>query len=295
MQGKFLLGLALACASIFSLPADANNSSRDALVQEFVITGSITQKYAQLPKCSGYFANWHECVIYTYFVNTDHIRSATVYERGKPNGQYRSFYFTGLPLVEKYYVDGVEQGIRTSYSNSGHVLSRVPYVGGIRNGLAYSYYGDSGNLKSAINYKDDQREGLSREYYENGKLSQVAHYHKGELHGKFELYFPNGQKNIEDYYEHGLQDGAAYKFSEQGRLMLLEHYRNGRRHGVTIAYRDNQEPLFSIVFDNDQVVYGRCGAFGKEGRDLSYQEMAAFADGRGYPKCNMPNTARLKS
>lgn len=287
-----LLAFALTCVGSVSAQtlAAPKSFSKDPMVQEFVTIGSMIQKYAQLPRCYGQYQTWHECVLYTYFVNTDHIRSSTIFEHGKPNGEYRSFFFSGLPLEEKHFVNGVENGQRVSYSSAGRVIARVPYVGGKKEGIAYKYYSYDGTLKSEISYKNDYRDGITKEYYENGKLSQISHYRQGELHGRFELFFPNGNKNVEDYYEYGLQTGPAYKYSEKGHLVLLEHYFKGKRHGVTRVYQPNHDVLFSVVFDQDEAIFGKCGKFGADGRDLSFKELVTFAKGRGYPNCSPLHT-----
>lgn len=297
MHRIFCLCLSLLFA--FMLPAQASSDSdneqhKDKLVQRFVETGGILPVYAQLPQCSGPYQKWHNCVLYSYFFNSKRLRSYTLFQHGKPNGEYKGFFFNGSPLVEKHFVDGLEDGVRIAYSSEGHIIEKTPYVAGKKHGLSKTFYSDSGSLKSEIMYVSGLKEGKSLEFYANGNLRQVAHYHNDQLNGKFYLYFPNGKLSTEDFYVNGEQSGAFKKYTALGTLVMVQHNKNGIRHGVTTFYLPNQEVFFSVVFDHGDIIYGKCGGDGSDGRSLTAAELKDFASDLGYPQCReeLPNMVR---
>lgn len=283
MMRTIKLGCLLCC--LYSVSVQAVTSPQDLLVQNFIAKGGISPEFSQLPQCSGSYHTWHNCVLYTLFHNTRRIRSYVVFKNGKPNGVYKSFFFNGASLTEKFFVDGVENGMRTSYSSDGRVIERTPYVNGLRHGVSFTYYSTNGSVKSKQTYVNGLREGENLEYYDNGQLRQSASFHNDVLQGKFVMYHDNGQKYIEDNFEHGLQSGVFRKYDTTGQLVWSQNNKNGRHHGVTIYYLSNGAALFSVVFDNGKIIYGKCGADGSGGRDLTPAELKNFEEDRGYPRC----------
>ena len=67
-------------------------------------------------------------------------------------------------------------------------------------GISKSYYED-GKLKSEENYKDDKRNGISKSYYKNGKLEREANYKDGKLEGISKSYYKNGKLEREENYK----------------------------------------------------------------------------------------------
>lgn len=266
---------------------------KDQLVHRFTANGAVIPAFAQLPPCAGDSSKWHNCVAYSFFHLSNRIRSAQVYKNGKPDGEYQCFFYNGALMLEKRFVSGIEQGMRIAYSVDGQVLERTPYVDGKKHGLALSYYSDTGNIRSEHNYKDNLVEGEGREYYANGQLRQVANYHNGELHGDFKAYYSTGQLYIHDYFVNGLQSGVYRKYNPQGQLIFMQHMKEGLRHGVSVFYLTNNKAHFSVVFDKGQIIYGKCGGDGSDGRDLTSDELKNFAADRGYPRCQ-PSLQKLK-
>lgn len=292
MHHMFFLCLGLLVA--FTNLAQANESKKDYLVQHFVETGGIVPVFAQLPQCSGPYQKWHNCVLYSYFFNSKRVRSYTVFQNGKPNGEYKGFFFNGSPLVEKHFVDGLEDGMRIAYSSDGHIIEKTKFVAGKKHGLSKTYYSGTGILKSEVMYVSGVKEGKTREFYANGNLRKLAYYHKDLLNGKFYLYYPNGQLSAEDFFKNGLQSGELRKYSAQGSLLLSQHYKQGEPHGVTVLYRPNKEVFFSVVYDHGQIVYGKCGGDGSDGRDLTSEELRLFASDMGYPDCVDDNSKMIR-
>ena len=82
-------------------------------------------------------------------------------------------------------------------------------------GISKSYYED-GKLKSEENYKDGQLDGISKRYYENGKLRFEYNYKDDKRNGISKSYYKNGKLKSEENYK----DGEL--------VSIKSYYRNGK-------------------------------------------------------------------
>ncbi len=111
-----------------------------------------------------------------------------------------------------------------------------------------------GNLleQFEIDTETGKKEGLYERYRE-GYLVETAIYHQDTLHGIRTFLFPNGNKEIEETYEHGIYHGSFRSYYEDGQLKLEGLYQDGTMSGEWTKYyesgsvmevvsmRDNQE------------------------------------------------------
>ncbi len=81
--------------------------------------------------------------------------------------------------------------------------------------LEETAYYESGQKKYQGKYKNNLREGLWQHWYENGNLWSECEYLKGEKNGRNTLFYSNGKKKIETYYEHGKLVGEPITFDDQ--------------------------------------------------------------------------------
>ena len=67
-------------------------------------------------------------------------------------------------------------------------------------------YAIEGNLLEETHYSSfrlDEMDLFHREFFDNRKVHKYVGYSKGKLHGKFQVFYPNGIKRREDVYENG--------------------------------------------------------------------------------------------
>ena len=126
---------------------------------------------------------------------------------------------------------------------SRHYLkSKEIYLDDKREGLAYYYY-PSGKLRQTINYRNGRKQGASKEYDENGTVITLYEYlndymisrefvnrvnDKGEKHGSWKSFYPDGKLKEEEYYKNGILDGATLLYSEKGYPISGRTYRDGK-------------------------------------------------------------------
>ena len=79
-------------------------------------------------------------------------------------------------------------------------------------------YYPNGELKSVLNYKKGQLEGIALYYYENGNLKERVNYRKGKRERTGTTYYESGKLKEEITYENG-ERVLVKLFDENGDLL----------------------------------------------------------------------------
>ena len=129
-------------------------SSKGKLISEGVMKGKI------------FIGKW----VY-YHNNSDRIMTIEHYnDNGVLEGEKLVYYETGQVAEKSNYVNGEIDGISLWYAPNGKVLKEFSYKNGILDGVS-KYYNDAGQLLAEGAYRNDKKHGIWK-YYENGKLTE---------------------------------------------------------------------------------------------------------------------------
>ena len=88
-------------------------------------------------------------------------------------------------------------------------------------------YYPNGQLKSVLNYKKGQLEGIALYYYENGALKERVNYRKGKRERTGTTYYESGKLKEEITYENGVK-GKVKLYGEDGELISESVYKDGK-------------------------------------------------------------------
>ena len=88
-------------------------------------------------------------------------------------------------------------------------------------------YYPNGQLKSVLNYKKGQLEGIALYYYENGVLKERVNYRKGKRERTGTTYYESGKLKEEITYENGVKVNVKL-FGEDGALISVSAYKDGK-------------------------------------------------------------------
>lgn len=91
-----------------------------------------------------------------------------------------------------------------------------------------TYKYPDGELILEETYKDGQKDGPFKSYFENGQPEFEITYKDGKLNGPFKNYYNNGQPEFEMTYKDGQRDGLVKGYSENGKLKLEVLFKNGK-------------------------------------------------------------------
>ena len=95
----------------------------------------------------------------------------------------------------------------------------------------FDYTGEFGSLPGLANGK-----GISRDYYNSGKLKYEENYKDGTLHGIKKKWFENGNLEYEKNYTDGSIRGIQKKWFENGKLEYEGEFKDGVKNGFGNYY-----------------------------------------------------------
>jgi antitoxin component YwqK of YwqJK toxin-antitoxin module len=90
---------------------------------------------------------------------------------------------------------------------------------------------DTGVIMSHKRYnKDGKQNGLSEDYYLNGKVNRKAYFIKGRMSGEVRVYYENGKLKQACRYRKGHPIGRIRLWDNSGKLIVQE--KNTRGHWI---------------------------------------------------------------
>jgi uncharacterized protein len=99
---------------------------------------------------------------------------------GLYQGEFRSFYSTGVPLRESVYDNDDATGLEKFFYPSGKLKETINYLNDDRSG-SYCLYFDNGRKQLEGNFTADSRDGKWHVYDRDGKETETLLYINGEI------------------------------------------------------------------------------------------------------------------
>lgn len=158
----------------------------------------------------------------------------------------------GSFLVEINYKYSLPCGEILYYNEKGVLEGSTTFEYGIKQGISREYY-ENGKVKTEVNYVDDEEQGEKKTYSPTGELLNTVYYDKGSLNGYLITFYKNMTKNSECNYVNGLEEGEKKVYDEQGVLKEKSMYKGGYLHGEQIIYWPNT----TIIKVRGNFKYGR--------------------------------------
>ena len=115
---------------------------------------------------------------------------------------------------------------------------------GQRTGL-WRYYFPNSNLWASISFVDNTPDGNAFLYHDNkeNKIKAIAHFSKGKLNGKYQEFYPNGNKKTDLFFQNHYKSGSAKYFDKNGSLLIEGNYKNNEKIGFWYFYTPFGEQL----------------------------------------------------
>ena len=136
----------------------------------------------------------------------------------------------GITLKENYR-NNLKNGLSIFYDSSGFKVKETKYIDGKKSGKSLIYYPGTNKIKEENNFKNGIKDGVSVEYDENQQLKTIYQFNMGVVYKKEEInrldsegkkqgvwreYHDNGKLKEEAFYFHGKQDGIVKKYNNKG-------------------------------------------------------------------------------
>jgi antitoxin component YwqK of YwqJK toxin-antitoxin module len=122
--------------------------------------------------------------------------------KGLREGTWTEFTVNGLIKKVVPFVHGKKEGLYIEFNDNGQLLKRISYHNDLRNG-EYREYTYS-NLKESRFYRNDKLEDTVKIYYDNAvAIMEKGVYKNGIRNGISRWYDQNGKVTIEYEYKNG--------------------------------------------------------------------------------------------
>jgi len=197
------------------------------------------------------------------------VSSEGIIRDGRPDGFWTSYYVTGVKQSEGKRTNFLLDSIWVFFDQVGDTVGKISYSLGRKNGYHHTYRKDplrgvyiysselyagdrkegtsyiffpNGRIQQTIVHNGGRRDGLSKEYNQEGNIITLLEYrndilinreqinridNKGLKQGDWKDFYPNGNMKSERTYKDDLLHGYYREYDERGRLSLTMLYENG--------------------------------------------------------------------
>jgi len=191
------------------------------------------------------------------------------YDReGKKHGYWKTFFDDWSLRTECYYKHGLRDGFYKEYDEKGNLKKIVKYVNDVEQVLEpdmkplivqHEYY-PNGKVKREASFRDGKREGVWREFDEEGNVIKSQTYKKGGLisegvvgtdgkrRGEYKEFYADSTIRAEGLFIDGLRSGEWKFYYHNGQLQEIGSYKEGEPEGTWIWYYDNGQKQIEEQF-----------------------------------------------
>ena len=159
-----------------------------------------------------------------------------IQENGHTYYMYKEETFEGFALIEeagqliaKYTVVGGEfNGPAFFYGKENRLIRLETYRKGVLNGLYETYFSD-GTARLSSNYLDGEKHGKYSVYFAPGQLKEQLTYDAGKIKGDNYLYYKDGKVQHHFHFNaKGERHGVWEKFHPNGNPKEYLVFKNGQ-------------------------------------------------------------------
>jgi antitoxin component YwqK of YwqJK toxin-antitoxin module len=200
------------------------------------------------------------------------VSSEGMIKNGRPDGYWTSYYVTGIKKSEGKRSNYLLDSIWVFYDQTGDTVERINYLYGKRNGYYYKYKKDPYSgifIWSKELFAGDKKEGKAYIYYPDHKIRQVITYNRGKKEGLSKEYDEEGnvitlleynndflvsREKINRTDNNGLKQGDWKEFYDNGNLKTEKTYKDDLLHGYYKEYDSSGNPVLTMLYDNGAIV-----------------------------------------
>jgi len=219
------------------------NYSQDSIYKEFFFSsGEISSK--------GYLINNLPGGKWVSYYSNSRIKSIGYWKNALLDSSWVFYDSTGRITLKENYKENLKNGYSYEYDTSGLVIRKTFYKDGKKEGKEVIYFKGSQQVKIEKNYKNNIKDGVSKEYDCDGNILLIKQYDiglvskkeeinrldsDGKKNGVWKEFYENGNIKLEHTFFHGEKDGISKKYDKKGKLLELETFDKGKRKSNNIS------------------------------------------------------------
>ena len=210
--------------------------SQDSIYQKFFFDSKIVSSEGFLidGKPEGKWISYYE---------NENIKSEGFWKNSMLDSTWIFYDSNGRITLKENYSENLKNGFSIYYDSSGFNIKQTNYLDGKKNGKELIYYSGTNKVKEKNNFKNGIKDGSSLEYDKNQQIKTIYQFNKGVILKKEEInrldsegnkqgvwkeYHENGKIKEEAFYFHGKQNGIVKKYNNKGKLEKMESFNDGK-------------------------------------------------------------------
>ena len=200
------------------------------------------------------------------------VSSEGILKNGKAEGYWKSYYVTGVKKSEGKYTNYMLDSVWVFYDQSGDTIQKINYLYGKKNGYYYRYKRDPSEglyILSKELYAGDSKEGTAYIYFPDGKVKQTINYYRGKKEGVSKEYDQNGQVITLNEYNNDflvsrdkinrsdnnrLKQGIWKEFYPNGNIKSEKSFKDDLLHGYYKEYDLKGTLVLTMLYENGAIV-----------------------------------------
>ena len=171
----------------------------------------------------------------------------------KKQGTWHYFYKDGNTKEISEWNNGDLEGWYHEFNQNGTRARSISLKNNQRDGLSLDY-DDQGVLQSSMEYVEGELQGKITLYHENGEVKRTYTYKDGSANGMLVEYAANGMKSREVMLKDGKLDGVEKEWYSDGSVSSEYNYKEGNREGTFVSYYNNGEVYRRGQYKDDKLV-----------------------------------------
>lgn len=139
------------------------------------------------------------------------------------------------------------------YKQTDKVLQEGSYKDNQRQGI-WKQYLDDGTISSEITFVDDEPNGYAKNYFPNGQVSEEGIWKNDLWIGEYKAYYENGKLIYNwNFNENGQRTGTQKYYHENGKLMIEGNWNQGKEMGIIKHFNEKGELEMEQTFDDGKM------------------------------------------
>ena len=203
------------------------------------------------------------------------VSSEGLIKNGKPEGFWRSYYVTGIKKSEGKRTNFMLDSIWVFFDQSGDTTEKISYLLGKKNGF-YIKYGKDPSVGLYVDSKElfagDRKEGTAYLYFPDGKIKQTIMYNEGKKEGiskefdnegniitllEYNNDFLVSRERINRSDAKGLKQGEWKEFYPGGGIKSEKTFKDDQLHGYYKEYDIRGRLVLTMLYENGSIVKSR--------------------------------------
>ena len=169
----------------------------------------------------------------------------------KRQGFWRNWYSNGVCQIERYYENGMINGVIRNWDLNGCLIQESYYVDNIPLGYDREWYPNK-FIKNEEYYEYGKNKGLKKTFFDNGNIKSVENY--GSYNSiSFDSIFVPCQESTECCYDSILKTDCCSSTKGESEFTTYEWYSNGNKKRNIIQINNEELKIIEYFSEKDKI------------------------------------------